>query len=401
MRGRPSIKFNTIVSRYIFKELLPPFSINLGFFTFIFLMTRILEITNLIVNYRVSFVSMLWMLVYSMPFFLVFIIPMSVMMAVLLTFLQMSGDNEITALKSGGLSLYRLLPPVILFCCLGGVATAYMAIYGMPWGKRSFHETALQLATQNANAGLKERTFNDSFDGIMLYVSKIDKKTKELIHVFVEQKKTGGTATTIVAPRGLLFSEPGKKVFHLRLFDGTINQVDLGRQAANTTRFDVYEISLDLDEAMQSALSRRKDLEEMGLSELRQVVRTATEKNTRYYTALMRYHEKFAIPFACLALGLLAVPLGLQSKTDKRSFGVVIGLLLFFFYYVILSIGYSMGESGTYPPAVGMWMPNIIMFLIGSHLLARSAKDKPVRFDLPFYYLKLAAGKFIRLVRRR
>ena len=112
------MKINTIINRYLLKEMMPPFVINLAFFTFIFLMTKILEITNLIVNYRVSLLNVLLMLIYSMPFFLEFIIPMSVMMAVLLTFLRMSGDNEIIALKSGGMSMYGLLPPVLLFCLL-------------------------------------------------------------------------------------------------------------------------------------------------------------------------------------------------------------------------------------------------------------------------------------------
>ena len=98
--------------------MMPPFVINLAFFTFIFLMTKILEITNLVVNYRAGLFNVILMLIYSMPFFLVFIIPMSIMMAILLTFLRMSGDNEIVALKSGGMSMYRFLPPVFLFCPL-------------------------------------------------------------------------------------------------------------------------------------------------------------------------------------------------------------------------------------------------------------------------------------------
>lgn len=389
------MKINTLVNRYIFRQLLPPFSINLGFFTFVFLMTQILEITNLIVNYHINFSSLLWMIVYSMPFFLSFIIPMSVMMAVLLTFLQMSSDNEITALKSGGLSLYRLLPPVLLFCVLGVTATAMMANYGVPWGKRSFHLMAIKLAEQNVNAGLKARTFNDGFDGVMLYVSKIDKQRRELVHVFVEEKKSGGLSTSIIAPKGVIFSDPGKAVFHLRLFDGTIVQTDVAQRTANTTRFHEYEISLDFKATMQQAISRRKDLEEMGLAELREVVRTADQRNVRYYTALLRYHEKIAIPFACLALGVLAVPLGLQSKTDRRSLGVVIGLVLFFLYYVMLSIGYSMGESGAYPPAIGMWIPNVAMLGVGSVLLTRAAQDRPVRLGEPFYYIKLGVMKLV------
>ncbi|MGW8325959.1 MAG: LptF/LptG family permease, partial [Desulfobacterales bacterium] len=72
------MKINSIINRYLLKEMMLPFVINLVFFTFVFLMTKILDITNLIVNYKMSLVSVLLLLFYSLPFFLSFVIPMSV-----------------------------------------------------------------------------------------------------------------------------------------------------------------------------------------------------------------------------------------------------------------------------------------------------------------------------------
>lgn len=383
------MKICTRIDRYIFKEMIPPFLINLGFFTFIFLMTRILDITNLIVNFRVDVFSVIWMLIFSMPFFLNYIIPMSVMMAVLLTFLRMSGDNEITALRSGGMGLYQLLPPVLVFCLLGTVLTGFIAMVGMPWGKRSFHLMALELAENNINAGLKERTFNDNFDGVVLYVNKIDMKTKELMDVFVEERKIGHMSAAIVAPRGILFSDPQNHVFHLKLLNGTINQVDLAQRTAHSVSFDTYEINLDLKEAMRSAIASRKKLEEMDLAELKRFLDHTEKTDDRYYSALLKYHEKFSIPFACFALGVLAVPLGLQSKSDRRSLGVVTGIILFLLYYIVLSAGWSFGESGVYPPMLGMWMPNIIMGGIGMALLRRAASDNPLRIGIPHGIIRI------------
>ena len=95
----------------------------------------------------------------------------------------------------------------------------------------------------------------------------------------------------------------------------------------------------------------------------------------------MKFHEKFSIPFACLALGLLAIPLGLQSKTDKRSLGIMLGLVLFLLYYLMLTIGWSFGQTGIYPPIIGMWVPNVVMGGFGLFLLIRSAKDRPLMFN--------------------
>ena len=91
------MKLNSIANRYILKEMLAPFSINVIVFTFLFLMTELIKITNWIVNYNLSIFSVFTLIFFTMPWFLMFIIPMSVMLAVVLTFLRLSADNEIVA----------------------------------------------------------------------------------------------------------------------------------------------------------------------------------------------------------------------------------------------------------------------------------------------------------------
>jgi len=177
------MKLNSITNRYIFKEMLVPFSINIFVFAFLFLMTEMVEIANWIVNYNLSIWAVLTIIFYTMPAFLIFIIPMSVMLATLLTFLRLSVDNEIVALKSCGMSIYGLLTPVLLFALLGFLLTIFMTLYGVPRSKASLEEISLKVAASNVDIGLKERTFNDTFKGVMLYINKIDVKNRKLIDV--------------------------------------------------------------------------------------------------------------------------------------------------------------------------------------------------------------------------
>ena len=349
------MKLNTIINRYIFTELIPPFVINLFFLTFIFLMTKILDITNLVVNYKVSLWAIVLMLIYTMPFFLEFVIPMSVMMAVLLTFLRLSSDNEIVALKAGGCHVYRLLPPVFLFAFIGWALTSFMAIYALPWGKLSLKELSSKVISSNIDIGLKARTFSDSFDGVMLYVNQVDLKNKSLMDVFIEDQRTPNLISTVVASKGRLFSNPQDLLYRLRLYNGTINQVDLKNRSANSINFDTYDINLDIKRIAMPARGGEKDEEEMSLSELRHYLKKTSLKKDQYYLTLMEFHKKFSIPFACIALGLLAVPLGIQSRSARRSYGVGLGLIFFLSYYILLSAGWVFGEAGVYPPLIGMW----------------------------------------------
>jgi lipopolysaccharide export system permease protein len=365
------MRINTTINRYIVRELLPPFGINLFFFTFIFLITKILEITNLVVNFQVSLLSFLLLLLYSMPFFLAFITPMSVMMAVLLAFLRMSGDNELVALQACGMNPRRFLIPVFVFCLLGWSLTSLITLVGLPWGNRSYYKMTMDLAQAHVDAVIKERTFIDSFQGLMLYVNKVNLRQRTLTDVFIEDQRNKDIANIIVAPRGRIFSEPNKQIIRLQLQNGTINQVDLARQSAHSIAFATYEMNLDLKEMLDKGAGKRKPVEEMGVSDLKRYIQTVPRGGKAYYKALMKFHEKFALPFACFALGLVAVPLGMRGKRGKRSMGTVLGVILFLSYYILLTVGWSFGESGTLPPVVGMWAPNAVMGAVGVFLLTR------------------------------
>jgi lipopolysaccharide export system permease protein len=368
------MRINTIINRHIVRELLPPFGINLFFFTFIFLITKILEITNLVVNFQVSLLSFLLLLLYSMPFFLAFITPMSVMMAVLLTFLRMSGDNELVALQACGMNPRRFLIPVFVFCFLGWLLTTLITMVGLPWGNRSYYGLTMELAQSHVDAVIKERTFIDSFQGLMLYVNKVNLRQRTLTDVFIEDQRNKGIANIIVAPKGRIYSEPHKQLIRLRLLNGAINQVDLAKQSAHSIAFTTYEMNLDLKEMLTGGVDKRKPIEEMGVSELKRYILTTQKGSKAYYKALMKFHEKFALPFACFTLGLVAMPLGTRARRGKRSMGTVLGIILFLSYYILLSVGWSFGESGALPPVVGMWAPNVVMCAVGIFLLARMTR---------------------------
>jgi len=359
--------------------MIPPFVINLMFFTFVFLMVEMLKVTNMVVNYNVGVFTVLIMLAYSTPYFLTYIIPMSIMIAILLTFLRLSGDNEIIALKTSGMSIYGLLPPAMFFCLLGCLLTLFMTIYGMPWGRLSFKELTYKVVSSNLEIGLKDRTFNDSFEDMVLYVNKIDPKSKELQDIFIEDKRTQDIVSTVVAPRGKLFKEPDEYIYHLLLFNGVLYQVDVKNRSTNYIDFETYEIRIDIKQAASRLKQGAKHRKEMSLVELRDYLKNSTRRDNRYYSTLMELHKKFSIPIACFALGLLAVPLGIQSGSTKKSFGLVLGMIFFLIYYLLLTAGLVFGETGACPPVVGMWVPNIVMGGLGLYLLFKTANDRQSR----------------------
>jgi lipopolysaccharide export system permease protein len=375
-----------IINRYIFRELLSPFAISLFFLTFVFLMTRIPQITNMVVNYNADILSVGLMLVYTLPIFLKYTIPMSVMISILLTFMRMSQENEIIALKGAGVSLYRLLPPVVIFCFLGVLLSMGLTVFGEPWGKLSIKKKSVEIARSSIDAALQERQFNSALEDVMIYVAHVDMKTKTLEDVFIEDRRTKGVISISIAPSGKLIRLEDKRVYTIRLYNGMINQVDIDNNSVNNIRFGDYDINIDLNSMDKEDKKISKELDERSLGDLIRFIRSGVKNKADLGAALMELHEKFSIPFACLSLGVLAFPLGVQSTSLRRSSGFGLGIFFFLLYYFLLAAGWSVGETGDYPPALGMWLPNVIMGGIGILFLVRNANEKP--FQVPAFVKK-------------
>jgi lipopolysaccharide export system permease protein len=358
--------------------LIPPLFINLLFLTTVFLMTEMVKITKLIVNYNVSPATIGLILLFSIPHFLVFVFPMSVMMAILLTLMRMSGDNEIAALKSGGVSLYKLLPPIITLSVAGCLATMFMTVYGMPLGKIAIKQLTYKMLASNTDIGLKARTFVNEFKDVTLYVNEVNLQNRKLKDVFIEDRRNPRATSTVVAPEGLLLKDSKGRATRLRLYNGMINQVELDKRSANAIYFTTYDINLvNMVQRIEVWRNSLKDESEMTLAELKEYLLQVREKPEKYFDALIEFHQKFSIPAACVALSILAVPLGVELKSSRRSAGLGMGMLIFILYYVLMTAGRVFGQMGFYHPAVGLWVPNIMVGIGGVIMLIRAANEKP------------------------
>jgi lipopolysaccharide export system permease protein len=223
----------------------------------------------------------------------------------------------------------------------------------------------------------------------MIYVSHVNMKTKDLADVFIEDRTVKGMTRISVAPEGKLIRSRNNNVYTIRLYNGMINQVDVEEKTVSTIHFGHYDINIDLAAMHQGSGNIQKDLDEKSLVDLIRFIRTDTSDKTQMSEALMVLHEKFSVPFACLFMGLLAFPLGVQSISLGRSSGFGMGVFFLLFYYFFLAAGWSVGESGYFPPILGMWLPNLIMGGAGIYLLKRNAEENPVK--MPFMVSRAGA----------
>jgi len=368
-----------IISRYIFREILTPFGVTLLVFTLIFLLGNLMQLIEMIVQKGVGLWDIIRLLSYTLPFLFVYIIPMSFFISILLGFLRLSSDNEVTALKASGIGFFQFLPPVLTLSLACYALTSFTAMVAQPWGEYSLKNLIFNIAVVQAKVTLKERVFNDQFKDLVFYIQKVSSEG-EMEDVFIFDQRQKDVPQTIVAKKGWLIPNPRDRSLNLRLENGTIYNVSLGSKSAQNINFKTYNLILPLEQMLSTQEKRERSETELYPRELKEKIRQTSPGEKKYYIYQIEYYKKFSLPFSCLVFGMIAFPLGLQSRLAGRSWAVVLGGTVFFIYYLILSLAFSLGEKGSLSPLIGLWLPNVIVGLMGGYLFWVTWKEKEIRW---------------------
>lgn len=380
-----------IVHRYILREIAVPLAFGLCVFTFVLLIARLLRLIELVVNRGVPAWSIVKIFSYILPTFLEVTIPMAMLLAILVAFGRLSADSEMVAMRSSGLSLYQLVPPVAIVALLTMAATAGVSIWARPWGNRSLKTALLELAQTRASAGLKPQIFNDDFPGLVIYTEHVDTATDRLEHVLISDERDADERNTIFAREGTMISDPTSGVITLRLRDGFIHTVDTGAESEYQTAFESYDVNLDLRQAFADV--RPQDPKEMTLTQLAGAIAERRAGGQPSAGAEVEYHRKLSLPFACLVFALVAMPLGVQPVRAARARGFAVSLVMIFVYYLLLSAGQALAEQSSVPAVVGLWIPNVVFGAIGVWLFLRVAREYTL---LDTHRLEAALGAAVR-----
>lgn len=368
----PTVK--RILSLYIIREISSLFLLGLVIFTLVLLMGRLIALTDLVVSRGVPLADVSRMILYLVPSFLVFTIPMAFLLAVLLTFGRLSADNEIIVIKASGISLLQMLPPVV-FCALVAVLFSLGASsIGVPWGNSAFKDLSLQVLKRNISATIREKTFWDDIPGVVMYTDRYDEQSRTLKGVVIHDGRTPDRPMTIFARDGVVASADGSQSLQLSLHAGSIHIAGSGG-LYRLVHFGEY--SMTVGEKTSSTNVSRNALD-MWLSELRRQINDPATSVKDRLKMQAEFHSRFTFPFASLVFAILAVPLGIQNRRSGKSGGFTVSIGIILTYYVLMSVARTFAERGAVPPVVALWIPNLIFFAMGWFLLRLASQEKSI-----------------------
>ena len=364
---------------HIGKELAGPFILGLLIFTFILLTNRILKLMDLVVNKGVGLDEVIKLIVYLLPSFLILTIPMSLLLAILITLGRLSADGEIIAMRASGISLYQILPPFFSLCITGFILTNVFTLVLLPQGNSAFRNHLFNISKRHSEANLQERIFNDDFEGLIIYVNEIPGQGKPMKGILISDKRESEIPSLIIGEEGIIISDQKSMKVTLRLFNGSIHRSSRDSITYEKATFKTYDMNLLTGED-EAAQENEVKYSEMSISELVNLLLDRKRGNKSAIKIQTELHKRFAFPFACLVFGLIGIPVGAYKRRGSRSYGFVLCIIVIFLYYLFLNFGEAMAKRGILYPAIGIWMPNIILGIVGSYFLQVVGRERPIPF---------------------
>lgn len=403
----------SILNRYILKEMIGPTLLGLVFYTAIILMQNLFDMAGLIIRRSLPGGAVLKLLLYSLPHIIVLTVPMALLFGILIAVGRLSSDSEIVAMRALGISTRTIYRPVFYFSVAIFLLNLYLINFVMPQGNRQFVALSAELLTASAEKVVKPRVFQDVSENLMVYVSDVDPVTGQWKGVFLADSRNDPTnedsssasemSGGITAPQdaddtaALSQTGSGQRIIAARsggvAIVGADKKIWMNLTGAETHVWDPRkpdrydhtrnETQRILIPSATDAFDRNrlaKSFREMDLRELLNQERNLRHGRTESDRVLrnlaqVEIHKKFAIPFACIALGILGLPLGITNRRGGKSSGFSLSIAIIVVYYVLINNGEQLAVNGKIPAALGMWGANVLILVVGIYLLRRANRD--------------------------
>ena len=363
------LRFPTILDDYVLRDFLVYLLMIGGAFVTLLLVFTLFELLGDILRNGVSALVVGEYLLNVTPYFLYYpIAPMSMLLAVLVTFGLLQRSNEITAIKATGISLYRIIIPVLAASVLvAGALFASDQLY-LPYTNKRQDELRSRIKGKPPQTYLRpDRKWifgehsdiyyyqlfdpdRDAFGGVTIF--EFDPKTLQITHRITAERARWS------APMGRWVYEQGwERNLH-------------GSAIENYRRFDAATFP-ELTEVPSYFKKEVKQSQEMNYDELRRYIRDLEQSGFDVVRLRVQLQKKIAYPLITLVMAVLAVPFALSAGKRGALAGVATAIGIGVFYWTVSGLFEAMGNLSQLPPTVAAWSPNLVFAFIGGYLILR------------------------------
>ncbi|HWY20951.1 MAG TPA: LPS export ABC transporter permease LptF [Candidatus Acidoferrum sp.] len=357
-----------ILTRYILREVTSHAVIGAAIFTFVLFTRDLGRILELVVRASAPLPSVAEIFLYTVPLALAYTIPMSVLVGILIGLSRLAADSEITAMRASGMGVWSFGRVLAIFVAAAWLLALGNSLYVAPWSLASLGHLEEQLKGSQVSFEVQPRVFYEGFPKLVLYVQDVHSAQGGAVWkgVFLADISDGSNPRITLAQEGILVPE-GQDRLHLHLINGSSHETDPAQaDHYQISTFQQTDIPIELP-STENKSDEQLPYKAMGTWALHERASRIDRATARLY--LIEFHNRFALPTACVVLAMVGIPLGLSSKKSGKSGGFVLTIALVFIYYFISLIGVSLAKQGRVSPGFGAWLANIVFFAAALYLL--------------------------------
>ena len=351
-----------ILDRYLLREYLKAFFVGLLFFIALIIIVRLLDKDIKKFDDDVAYMTAVKIVLYQAPRRIMEVVPVAAFVAIFFVLGRMVQSNEFTAMKAGGLSVYRLLVPILMVTL---VVCGLFALFYNRVASPAFHEAHLLQNNVRPRRG-RNIVFKGKGDRIF-YAQRIALDARKIQHLTIYEHDTEGKLDRVTFAQTAEWTPT-----HWQLTDGYIRHFEKGVEVGYEA-FDTHVIERHEDPAR--FIGSEKDPRAMTIEELRQQIAYKQEAGQISRKEQVKLYHKTAYPFAAVVVVMLGAPIAIRFGRAGFFAGLVIAFFLSFIYWALsFATLEGLSESGKLHPFLACWGANILYALVGGIMIWRTPK---------------------------
>lgn len=386
-------KLPKLLYSYLATEILAPFFASFLVMNCVFFLITLIPFLNTVLELEINFVDFARLFIYLFPDMFLYSLPMSAMIGVTIAFTRLSSDSEILAFKASGVSLYQFIPPVLFISILIALLTSYFSINLISKSKIALKQLMFQVAKEKIDKGIKEHQFTEALGDLVVYVDSIDPETGQWKNVWVSDMRGQLNPIITMAQSGIMTAQIDNMLVTITLEHGSLHRPDDSKSQIVSFEKYIIEIPLQPPTTLDGKDVTKLSTASMTMDQLQEYATTVGRNSPEGREKLVHFHTRIALPFGCLLLSLLGMPLGLQAGPGRKAAGMPLALLFFILYYIIFTLGKVLAQETITPVFLAMWLPNIIFLIITAYYLKQTANERPI---IPDSFKNLISLAFVR-----
>jgi lipopolysaccharide export system permease protein len=349
-----------VLDRYVVAELIGPFLIGVVGFVLVLAVDLLFTMADLIINKGVPLWAMVKLLLYKLPAIMVLTFPVSTLFAVAMALGRLSKDNEIVALRTSGVSLFRISIPILIIGLLVSLASYFTNERLVPHANHVSANIIRQIIYKRPLPEVKQNVFFKDAHNRFYYAKRVNMKNKTMDNVMIYE------VTSDEFPRVIMADQAAFSGRIWNLAKGIVHNYDKEGFLRYEATFNNMQLNVSED---LTSFSDQKSSQEMDSGELKNMIKVLDKGGVNTHAMRTELLMKFSIPLTCFVFALIGIPFSLPNPRSGRTWGMIVTIVFMFTFYVFASVFRSLGKGGILPPAAAAFTPQLSFLVLGGLLL--------------------------------